>query len=224
MSSHKRSFQCFSAVGAEGDHRPSHAFKHHSHHLPRIPQHGIVGHHVNECCLCSEYRHAQTFEAVDTHLTPFYHTPYHHPHHHHHHPHQYVLRGPSRPEGAPSGHVHHHRHKKRVVLVKNSDPSLRKTIVLHRRGLRSFGLFLEEVSELMQYHIRKFYTLEGRKIDNVQSLLQCPNVLVCVGREPSHPSIAENFHKTSDEKLPKLNKSHLSGHPDEHGSKEDKII
>lgn len=42
------------------------------------------------------------------------------------------------------------------------------------------------------------------QIDNVQSLLQCPSVLVCVGREPSHPSIIENFRKTSDDRLPKL--------------------
>lgn len=42
------------------------------------------------------------------------------------------------------------------------------------------------------------------QVDNVQSLMQCPSVLVCVGREPSHPSIVENFRKTSDDKLPKL--------------------
>lgn len=59
---------------------------------------------------------------------------------------------------------HHHRYNKKVVLVKNSDPSFRKTIVLHSKSLRSFGLFLEEVSELMQYHIRKLYTPEGRKV------------------------------------------------------------
>lgn len=35
--------------------------------------------------------------------------------------------------------------------------------------------------------------------------MQCPSFLVCVGREPSHPSFVENFRKTSDDKLPKLN-------------------
>lgn len=43
------------------------------------------------------------------------------------------------------------------------------------------------------------------QIDNVQSLIQCPGVLVCVGCEPSHPSIVENFRKTLNDKLPKLN-------------------
>ncbi|XP_030260759.1 oxygen-regulated protein 1-like [Sparus aurata] len=158
-----------------------------------------------ECYLCSEYRHAQALEALETQVTPLYHS---HAPYHHHHPHQYVLRRPEEHPVAHSGynrHLHHHRYNKRVVLVKNSDPSFRKTIVLHRRSLRSFGLFLEEVSELMQYHVRKLYTLEGRKIDNVQSLMQCPSFLVCVGREPSHPSFVENFRKTSDDKLPKLN-------------------
>ncbi|XP_068998170.1 retinitis pigmentosa 1-like 1 protein, partial [Embiotoca jacksoni] len=204
MSSHKRSFQCFNTIW-EGSHKSSLPFKHHSTRLPRLPQHGIVAHQpVDDCYLCSEYRHAQALEAVETHLSPFYHT---HTPYHHHHPPQYVIREPSMPEEAPlvhARHIHHHRYNKKVVLLKNSDPSFKRTIVLHRRSLRSFGLFLEEVSELMQYHIRKLYTLEGRKIDSVQSLLQCPTVLVCVGREPSHPLIVENFRKTSNDKLPKL--------------------
>lgn len=169
MSSHKRNFQCFNAVGGEGSHKSSLPFKHHTSRLPRIPQHGMVAHHepLEECYLCSEYRHAQALEALQTQATPLYHSyrPC-----LHHHPHQYVLRRPTGPEGHPmvhSGHnrhIHHHRYNKRVVLVKNSDPSFRRTIILHRRSLRSFGLFLEEVSELMQNHIRKLYTLEGRKV------------------------------------------------------------
>ncbi|XP_070705978.1 retinitis pigmentosa 1-like 1 protein [Pempheris klunzingeri] len=219
MSSHKRNFHCFNAVGGEGSHK---AFVHTS-RFPRIPQHGIVAHHepLEECYLCSEYRHAQTLDALETQVTPLchIHTPY-----QHHHSHQYALRPPTRPEEHPVAHssqgrhIHqHHRYNKRVVLVKNSNPSLRKTIVLHRRSLRSFGLFLEEVSEFMQYHIRKLYTLEGRKIDSVPSLMQCPSVLVCVGREPSHPSIVENFRKTSEDKLPKLSvKSRSSGCNESH--------
>ncbi|KAG7999748.1 Retinitis pigmentosa 1-like 1 protein, partial [Nibea albiflora] len=215
MSSRKRNFQCFNAVGGEGSH------KHHTSQLPRIPQHGMVAHQETpeECYICSEYRHAQALEELETQAASLYpsHAPY-----HYHHPNEYVLRRPARPEEHPmahSGHNRHiqHRYNKRVVLVKNSDPSLRKTIILHRRSLRNFELFLEEVSELMQYRIRKLYTLEGRKIDNIQSLIQCPSVLVCVGREPSHPSIVENFRKTSDDKLPKISmRSHSSGRNEGH--------
>lgn len=152
MSSHKRSFQCFNAVGS---HKPSVPFKHHGGHLPRIGQRGLVARYdpLEECYYCSEYlRHAQALEALETQASPLCHscTPCVH--------HQHV---PSRPDGPPTLH---HRHSKKVVLVKNSDPSLRSTIVLHRRNLRSFGLFLEEVSALMQYHIRKLCTLEGCKV------------------------------------------------------------
>ena len=158
MSSHKRSFQCFNAVGGEGSHQSGTR-------LPRIPQHGSVAHHepLEVCCLCSEYRHAQALEALETQVLPLYQT------HslHHHHAHRCVLGRPTRPDEAHSGHgrhVYHHRYNKRLILVKNSDPSVRKTIVLHHRSIRSFGLFLEEVSELMQYHIRKLYTQEGHKV------------------------------------------------------------
>ncbi|XP_071401473.1 retinitis pigmentosa 1-like 1 protein [Centroberyx affinis] len=208
MSSHRRTFQCFNAIGGESPHKPSLNFRRHTSRLPRISRHGMVAHHepLEECYICTECRQAQALEAREAQVSPLYHAQT----YHHHHPYQYVLRRPTRPEEPPvehSGqdrHIHHHRYNKRVVLVKNSDPSFRKTIILHRRTLRSLGLFLEEVSELMQYHIRKVYTLEGRKIDSVQSLLQCPSVLVCVGREPSHPTIVENFRKTSDDKLPQL--------------------
>lgn len=165
MSSN-HNFQCFDAVEGEGSHKSS-LHKHHSSCLPRIPHHGMLAHHepLEECYLCSEYRYAQALEALETQVLPLYHTstPY-----QHHHPHQYVVRGPTRPEEAHSGHdhIHHHRYNKRVMLVKNSDPSLRKTIILHRRSLRSFDLFLEELSELMQYHIRKLYTLEGCKVSS----------------------------------------------------------
>ncbi|KAK2890218.1 hypothetical protein Q8A73_018518 [Channa argus] len=203
MSTNNHDFQCFNAVVEDG-HKSSLPFKHYTSHLPRILQHGTVADHLEECCLCSEHRHAQAIEALEAHVLPLCHT---HGPYYHHPKHQYAVRAPTRPEEAHSGyshHIHHHRFNKRLMLVKNSDPSFRKTIVLHHRSLRSFGLFLEEVSELMQYHVRKLYTLEGRKIDSVQSLMQCPRVLVCVGREPSHPSIMENFLKTSHVKLPKL--------------------
>ncbi|XP_015227499.1 PREDICTED: retinitis pigmentosa 1-like 1 protein [Cyprinodon variegatus] len=203
MSCHKHNFHCFTAVGGEDSHKSSVPFEHHTPWLPRIPQHGMVAYQELEhgCCLCSAYQQAQTLEAVENQLLPFYH-PY-----HNHPPHQYVLRGPSmheRTHSAKESNIHHRIHDKKIVLVKNSDPSFRKTISLHSKGLHSFGLFLKEVSELMEYHVRKLYTQEGFKIDSIQSLLQCPGVLVCVGREPSHPMIMENFEKTSSNKLPRL--------------------
>ncbi|POI24521.1 hypothetical protein CIB84_011729, partial [Bambusicola thoracicus] len=42
------------------------------------------------------------------------------------------------------------------------------------------------------------------QIDSMQALLHCPNVLVCVGREPFKPVSMENLRKHSVEKLPDL--------------------
>ncbi|CAL8317661.1 unnamed protein product [Boreogadus saida] len=159
-------------------------------------------------------------------------SPYQHPPEQHHlqhgHPHPppqgYTHPRPTRPRDPPPGHPrddqdlghhhHHHHHQQQqhrrrtqsrtMVLVKNSDPSYRRNIALHHGAPRSLGLFLEEVSELMQYRVRKLYTSEGHKIDSVHGLLHGPSVLICVGREPSHPAILENMPKTGDEKVPRL--------------------
>lgn len=76
--------------------------------------------------------------------------------------------------------------------------------MLSRRVTRSLRAFLEEASDVMQFHVRKLYTVEGRKIDNVQSLMTCPNVLVCVGREAFSPLLVNYIRKGSEEKLPGL--------------------
>ncbi|XP_073683623.1 uncharacterized protein rp1l1a [Garra rufa] len=129
-------------------------------------------------------------------------------------------RYPSRPEEPPSGHQHHHRHPKRIVLVKNNDPTVRRSIILSRRTARSLRVFMDEISELMQCHVKKLYTLEGRKIDNIQSLMQCPSVLVCVGREPFRPLLMDSLKKLSDEKLPGMGtRSHSSICSEGHESK-----
>lgn len=162
MSSPKRDFQCFNAVGAEGC-KPSLPLKPHRSRFPRISQHGILAPHepVDECFYCSEYRRAQVLEALDAHTTLFCrsHLPC-----IHHHPQQHLLRRPEEHPAARSGPGRHHRNNKRVVLVKNSDPSFRRAIFLHHQSVHSFGLFLEEISELMEYNVRKVYSMEGRKV------------------------------------------------------------
>ncbi|XP_035278923.1 retinitis pigmentosa 1-like 1 protein [Anguilla anguilla] len=114
--------------------------------------------------------------------------------------HGHAHRKPTWPDEAPPTG----QQRKRLVLVKNSDPAVRRSIVLHQRALRSLRLFLEEASELLRCHIRKLYTLDGRKIDSVQGLMQCLGVLVCVGQEPFHPLLVESFRTTSEEKLPRV--------------------
>ncbi|MGH0179256.1 UNVERIFIED_CONTAM: hypothetical protein FKN15_012016 [Acipenser sinensis] len=72
-------------------------------------------------------------------------------------------RRPSRLEELPGKHAAH-RHPKRITLVKNSDPAVRRTIILNKITARSLKVFLEEISQLLQYTIRRLYTQDGRKV------------------------------------------------------------
>lgn len=158
MAIHKRSFKCFDAllddlsqkvplpfgVRTITTPRGTHSIK----HLEQLEDGG--------CYLCSDRRYVKpiNIEAAGKRLAVW---------HHHNHPHN-PRRKPSRPEESPSGHQHHYRHPKRIVLVKNNDPAVRRSIILSRRTARSLRVFMDEISELMQCHVKKLYTLEGRKV------------------------------------------------------------
>ncbi|XP_052441680.1 retinitis pigmentosa 1-like 1 protein [Carassius gibelio] len=166
MASHKQSFQCFDTITDDPSLKPPFPHGHSSSasfrgssgstRLEPLEAHG--------CYLCADHQQAKAMasEATGAYSNPWYHFQT------HPHSQQYTVRRPSRPEEAP-GHVedhhhhHPHRHSRKIVLVKNSDPSVRRSIVLRRRSLRSLALFMDEVSELMQCLIRKLYTLEGHK-------------------------------------------------------------
>lgn len=169
MASHKQSFQCFDTITDDPSLKPPFPHGHCSSasfrgssgstRLEPLEDHG--------CYLCADHQQAM---AMASEATGAYSNPW---HHFQTHPHsqQYTVRRPTRPEEAPGQdedhhqhHHHHHRHSRKIVLVKNTDPSVRRTIVLHRRSLRSLALFMDEVSELMQCLIRKLYTLEGHKV------------------------------------------------------------
>uniref|UniRef100_A0A3B4FJY9 RP1 like 1 n=1 Tax=Pundamilia nyererei TaxID=303518 RepID=A0A3B4FJY9_9CICH len=195
MAIHKRSFKCFDAllddlsqkvplpfgVRTVTTPRGTHTIK----HLEQLQDGG--------CYLCSDRRQAKpvNMELVNKHSGIWYHH----------------NRRPQRPEtssATPPGHLHMPYRQRRILLVKNSEPGMRRSVVLSRRTARSLRAFLDEVSEVMQFHVRKIYTVEGRRIDSVQSLMTCPGVLVCVGREAFSPLLINFIRKTSEEKLPGL--------------------
>uniref|UniRef100_A0A3B5A9V6 Doublecortin domain-containing protein n=1 Tax=Stegastes partitus TaxID=144197 RepID=A0A3B5A9V6_9TELE len=195
MAVHKRSFKCFDAllddlsqkvplpfgVRTVTTPRGTHTIK----HLEQLQDGG--------CYLCSDRRHAKPVNIELASKRP--NIWYHH------------SRRPQRPDTSsttPPGHLHLPYRQRRILLIKNSEPGLRRSIVLSRRSTRSLGAFLDEVSEVMQFHVRKLYTAEGRRIDNVQSLMTCPGVLVCVGREAFSPMLVNFIRKSSEEKLPGL--------------------
>nr|XP_009665243.1 PREDICTED: LOW QUALITY PROTEIN: retinitis pigmentosa 1-like 1 protein [Struthio camelus australis] len=80
---------------------------------------------------------------------------------------------------------HGPRIPKKITLLKNGEIGFRRSIIL-------------------QFPVKKLYTVDGKKIDSMQALLHCPSVLVCVGREPFKPVPVENLRKHSAEKLPGL--------------------
>lgn len=166
MASHKQSFQCFDTITDDPSLKPPFLHGHCSSasfrgssgstRLEPLDDHG--------CYLCADHQQAKAMasEASGAYSNPWYHFQT--------HPHSQPYTGwrHTRPEEAPGkveDHHHpHHRHSRKIVLVKNSDPSVQRTIMLHRRSLRSLALFMDEVSELMQCLIRKLYTLEGHKV------------------------------------------------------------
>ncbi|CAL8282516.1 unnamed protein product [Gadus morhua 'NCC'] len=190
MAVHRRSFKCFEALLDDLSQKVPLPFGVRTVTTPR-GTHGI--HRLDQlqdgaCYLCSDHRRAKPVDMGLAGRRPAVW----HPHHHHRHTPQ-----AQRPDGAPS-------RQRRVLLVKNSEPGRRRSVVLGHRSARSLRAFLEEASDTLQFHVRRLYTAEGRKIDSVQSLMTCPGLLVCVGREPFSPLLVDFLRKSSEERLPGL--------------------
>uniref|UniRef100_A0A8C3KBT5 Oxygen-regulated protein 1 n=1 Tax=Calidris pygmaea TaxID=425635 RepID=A0A8C3KBT5_9CHAR len=77
---------------------------------------------------------------------------------------------------------------KKMLVYKNGDVRLRRTIVLGKKNTQTFEAFLDYMSELMQYPVAKLYTTDGRKVANLQALILCSGAVVAAGREPFKPS------------------------------------
>lgn len=69
---------------------------------------------------------------------------------------------PETTASTPSDHLAYR--KRRILLVKNREPGVRRSMVLSRSSARSLKAFLDEASEVMQFHVRKLYTAEGRRV------------------------------------------------------------
>uniref|UniRef100_A0A3Q2CQR7 Doublecortin domain-containing protein n=1 Tax=Cyprinodon variegatus TaxID=28743 RepID=A0A3Q2CQR7_CYPVA len=73
---------------------------------------------------------------------------------------------------------------KKLVVFRNGDPSVRHTVLLQRKTTPSYESILRHISELMQFHVNKLHTLDGRRIDGLPGLILCSGSVVAVGREP----------------------------------------
>uniref|UniRef100_A0A8B9SBK6 Doublecortin domain-containing protein n=1 Tax=Apteryx owenii TaxID=8824 RepID=A0A8B9SBK6_APTOW len=58
---------------------------------------------------------------------------------------------------------HGPRIPKKITLLKNGEIGFRRSIILNRRNARSFKMLLDEISEILQFPVKKFYTVDGKK-------------------------------------------------------------
>ncbi|XP_021244712.1 lipoxygenase homology domain-containing protein 1 isoform X4 [Numida meleagris] len=90
---------------------------------------------------------------------------------------------------------------KKMLVFKNGDVRLRRTIVLGKKNTQTFEAFLDYMSELMQYPVVKLYTTDGKKVPNLQALILCSGAVVAAGREPFKPSNYESLGYSRPAKL-----------------------
>ncbi|NXX39861.1 RP1 protein, partial [Tricholaema leucomelas] len=90
---------------------------------------------------------------------------------------------------------------KKMLVFKNGDIRLRRTIVLGKKNTQTFEAFLDYMSELMQYPVAKLYTTDGRKVPNLQALILCSGAVVAAGREPFKPSNYDSLGYSRPAKL-----------------------
>ncbi|XP_077410114.1 uncharacterized protein LOC144040129 [Vanacampus margaritifer] len=77
---------------------------------------------------------------------------------------------------------------KRLVVFRNGDPSVKHTVVLQKRSTTTFEWILEYISEMMQFHVVKLHTADGRRVEGLPSLILCSGVVVAAGKEPFRPA------------------------------------
>ncbi|XP_043961455.1 oxygen-regulated protein 1 [Gambusia affinis] len=81
------------------------------------------------------------------------------------------------------------RTPKKLVVFRNGEPSNRHVVVLHKKTTPNYESILGHISELMQFHVSKLHTPDGRRIDGLPGLILCSGSVVAVGREPFRPAV-----------------------------------
>ncbi|XP_021166580.2 uncharacterized protein LOC105918108 [Fundulus heteroclitus] len=81
------------------------------------------------------------------------------------------------------------RTPKKLVVFRNGDPSVRYTVLLHKKTTSSYESILGHISELMQFKVNKLHSPDGRRIDGLPGLILSSGSVVAVGREPFRPAV-----------------------------------
>lgn len=58
------------------------------------------------------------------------------------------------------------RTPKKLEVLKNRDPSVKRTIVLQRRTAPSFDALLDYLSQILQFPVLKLYSTDGRRVSD----------------------------------------------------------
>ncbi|RVE61997.1 hypothetical protein OJAV_G00176660 [Oryzias javanicus] len=76
------------------------------------------------------------------------------------------------------------RTPRKLVVIKNKDPSVKRTIVLQRRTAPTFDALLDYLSQILQFPVLKLFSTDGRRVDGLAALILCSGVVVAAGKEP----------------------------------------
>ncbi|XP_029970842.1 oxygen-regulated protein 1 [Salarias fasciatus] len=76
------------------------------------------------------------------------------------------------------------RTPKRLTVIKNKDPTVKRTIVLQRRTAPTFDALLDYLSQILQFPVLRLYATDGRRVDGLATLILCSGVVVAAGNEP----------------------------------------
>nr|XP_026691111.1 lipoxygenase homology domain-containing protein 1-like isoform X2 [Ciona intestinalis] len=76
---------------------------------------------------------------------------------------------------------------KKIIIVRNGEPSFRHSILLSRRTPQSFESILDDIGEVFRIRVQKLYTTDGRRIETLQDLFFGPNTFVAASREAFQP-------------------------------------
>uniref|UniRef100_A0A3Q0R018 RP1 axonemal microtubule associated n=1 Tax=Amphilophus citrinellus TaxID=61819 RepID=A0A3Q0R018_AMPCI len=76
------------------------------------------------------------------------------------------------------------RTPKKLMVIKNRDPAVKRTIVLQRRTAPTFDALLDYLSQILQFPVLKLYSTDGRRVDGLAALILCSGVVVAAGNEP----------------------------------------
>uniref|UniRef100_A0A8D3C9J8 Doublecortin domain-containing protein n=1 Tax=Scophthalmus maximus TaxID=52904 RepID=A0A8D3C9J8_SCOMX len=106
------------------------------------------------------------------------------------------------------------RTPKRLLVIKNKDPAVKRTIVLQRRTAPTFDSLLDYLSQILQFPVLKLFSPDGRRVSGLAALILCSGVVVAAGNEPFRLG-NYIFHGTERYIVDQINKS-LNGSTNDH--------